>query len=531
MAATTIPSQTTGSASIQARFIQMQAGIGPDIYHYNKQRSAFSNILETGSFPKEQGDTLRTMVYGRSRVNTSSGRPTWSSHTQYGLSSDSAGISPPDISTSRGLPPVSVVKMNGWLQECSPTWAALESELIDVRNEVFSPYAMQQFEAQYRGLLYEGSNAWDEKQEELYFKNCGKKVIVGVPESGSFNTLADLSVVAPQDFSGMTGYTLAQLNATGAAPSGGASSNHSVLTGGVLENIYAQLLRAYGNDQRLKGDGYMKFPLLTSYEQSMFLHKEPGTREDLRNGDPGALLKPLGVGKTLKGFSHIINPRPRRFTLALNGSTYDFTEVNPYSGSTGNISTTISVGATAASGTQTRLTVASTAGIIADQQVRIAPTSDDADYSGTWTVTSVDSANSYVYINKAFTSTLTGVLYTQSLGRGYDILNTSYDTAPYELSFIVVPKVMKVLTLDYMTTLGNGSNFEKQNTIGDFRWVNEYDKDTNPDKTFGFFRGIMELAAQPLQTEFGWAIMHRRPDPTMLAAPNYSINTGLGSWA
>jgi len=537
MAATTVPSQTSGSASIQQRLVAAQAGLGRDIYEYNKARSIWGNAISRGTFPPGQTDLLKTITYQRSRVNTNGGRGTWASHTMYGLSSATAGNSPPDIGTSRGLPPVSTVQTNALLRQFGLDWAAVESELIDVRNEVFNAFAQEQFEKQMNQLVQSSNSMWDYKQREAYVRLCNNKVVVGKPESGSSNIFADLGVVAPQNLQGFTGYDLNQINGTGGSITNSASSNHSVLTNGILQQLYEQMaLTDASRDTRLRGAGGMaSYPLVCSSATSAYLRREPGIREDLRNGDSGSLLKGLGFNTSFLGFTHVIDNLTPRFTLALNGTTskYDFTEVLPYSENTGSISTTFTGATSVSSNAATRLDlVGSTSGIIVGSQITLAPTTaDDSDYSGTFTVLAVGSGT--VTINKAWTASASGVITTNTLGRNYDSINTSYLNAPYEMSIILHPQVMQTLTVQYPTSLGSGSSFESTTSIGDFKWVNKYDKDTNPDETMGFFRGIMEFAAKPMLTDYGWAIIHRRADPVVLASPTggASVISGLGLWA
>jgi hypothetical protein len=316
---------------------------------------------------------------------------------------------------------------------------------------------------------------------------------------------------------------------TGAAPSGGFSTKHSVLTGGVLRDIYARLCRnGAGKNSGGMSDGAPVFPLLTSPETSDYLIREAGTRNDLRWGNAGELLKPLGVTRSLCGFSHVLDHEVPRFTLALNGSVYDFTEVTPWTYQAGNISTAISGAATASSGTATLLTVTTSVGIVAGSSVTITPaTAADEEYSGSFRVISVPSATT-VLIDKAWTDDATGTLVTNTNGQAGWVENASYHTAPYEMSFILHPEVMEALTRNATTSLGAGTNFDPTTRIGDFNWQNIRNETTNPDGTFGYFRGILEFASKPMKTQYGWAIIHRRPDPTVLAAPSISVTSGLG---
>jgi hypothetical protein len=535
MAATTVPTQTSGSDSIQQRFINLESGIAGDVAAYVLGTSPWANALETGTFTGEIGDIVRNLYYERSWVGTT-GEGTWADHRALGLSSAAAGNVPPDIdaATGRSIPPVSVVETNAIQRAYGLVWAAVESEAVDVRDAVFSYKKEQQFMRQYEKLVEASGYMWNAKLREAYFQKCEQKVCIGVPESGSFNTLADLTVTGPTSFDTLSGYTDAQLNATGAAAANGYSTSHSVLTNGVLEHIHGILRRqGAGRDSKLKGtNNDPSFPLVCSNETSRYLRHEPGMRSDLRYADAGSLLKHLGYTKDWQGYTHVIDDYCPRFTLA-KSSTSAFTRVHPWTRVSGSISTAFTGASTYASGTQTQLTgVTSTAHIVAGSAIRIAPTSaSDDEYSGNFTVIAITAVDSSIVIAKAFSDTATGTIYTNTLGRAGIVRNTSYDTAPYEMSFILHPGVMKRLSLEYPTSLGSGSSFDPGARIGDFKWVNEYERNSNPDKTIGFFRGIMEFAAEPLATEYGWAIMHRRADPVMLASPSYAVAAGMGWWS
>jgi len=45
---------------------------------------------------------------------------------------------------------------------------------------------------------------------------------------------------------------------------------------------------------------------------------------------------------------------------------------------------------------------------------------------------------------------------------------------------------------------------------GKFNWLNIQDEVLNPDKTIGFFRGVIASASKPIKTEFGYAVLFAR---------------------
>jgi hypothetical protein len=525
MPATSIPSPTTGSAVIQQQFINESGRIGSDIFRYAYDTSPWARVIKRGLWPEGMGDKISVLNYERALAGTN-GKATWSNHRATGFSSTADTIAP-----GRGLPNATVVQFTQRLRDYNLAWAAVESPRIDVRDAAFSFQFKEQMRMMYDGLVDAAMRVWSYRTREEYFRLVGNKVVIGTPETGQTNALADLSVVAPTDFDTMKQYTLAQLNMTGAVPSGGFSTKHSVLTGGVLRDIYARLSR--NGAGRNSGGGAPVYNLICSPETSDYLIREAGTRNDLRWADAGQLLKPLGVTKSLAGFAHVIDHEVPRFTLALTGSLYDFTEVPTWAEQPGNISVNISSAITGGTG-RTILTVdnvspqTGTNALVPGSRVSIVPTSvDDAEYGGTWTVLSVNSATT-VIIDAPFTDTFTGVLTTNTNGQRGFVENASYNTAPYEMSFILHPEVMEALTRNSTTSLGNGTKFDPTTSIGDFKFQNIPNEATNPDGTFGYFRGILEFASKPWRTAFGWAIMHRRPDPTVLAAPNISVTSGLG---
>lgn len=529
MASTTIASPTSGSNVIQAHLVAEQGRIGGDIWSYVLGSSPWANILPRGEFKKGMGARQRTVNFDRSLAGTT-GKLTWSNHSALGFSSAATGNTPPDIAVgSRSLPPVTVIQATQKVSEFGLKWAAWESPRFDVRDAVFNFSFIEQFAAYYERVKEAAGRAWEYELRESFFSMCKNKVILGVPESGTpTSPYGDLTVKAPTSFSTLLQYSLAQLNMTGAAPANGYSTSHSVLTNGVLQDIKAKLIRL-GADKLPALGGNL--PLVCSPEQKFYLLHEPGMRSDLRYGDAGKLLKAMGDNytTTFLGFNFIPDNEVPRFTLALVSAAYDFTEVLPWTYQAGNLSTSVSSAATYSSGTSTELTVTSTSGIVANNVVRLAPTSaSDDEYSGEFTVLAVTSSTTLI-INKEFTDTCTATLYLSGNGEAGWVPNPSYDVAPYEMSFIVLPGVMEVQTLDYPTTLGQGSSFTgAAKPLGSARWVNYENEDWNPDGTMGFYRGMFEYAAKPKMTEHGYAIMHRRAPSITLASPSFAITAGLG---
>lgn len=97
---------------------------------------------------------------------------------------------------------------------------------------------------------------------------------------------------------------------------------------------------------------------------------------------------------------------------------------------------------------------------------------------------------------------------------GYKLeLNGSYFNAPQEDSFIVHPEAVKQLCLPTLSEQRKPTNenaFQKVVYAGSWRWCNIRHQTDNPKGDHGFFRGIFNLACEPLYTDFGVRIRHGR---------------------
>lgn len=532
MPATTIPSPTSGSSVIQQLLINESHRIGSDIFRYAYDTSPWARMVRRGTWPNGMGSSIAIMNFERALVGTTTGKGTWANHTALGFSTASTGNTPPDISTSRGLPPTQTMQMAQRLREFNLAWTAVESPRINVNDAAFSFQFQEQVKNIYEGLKDAAMRVWSYRTREEYFRLVANKYIVGINTTGSTSSaLADLGVKAPTSFDTMLQYTLAQLNATGSTVSGGYSTAHGVLTNGVLRDIYARLCRVgAGLNSGGKSNGAPVFALICSPETSDYLVREPGTRSDLRWGNAPELLKPLGVDRSFNGFAHTIDHEVPRFTLALNGSAYDFTEVLPWAYQAGSVSTRInSATATGAPSGCCILNIDSTAGLVSGSIVSITVnTASDDEMIGDFRVLSILNSSQLILEAPTFTDDFTGYLTTRTNGQASWVENPSYHTAPYEMSFILHPEVMEALVPSVPTTLGSGTEFSPRTAIGEFKFLNIPNEQNNPDGTMGYWRGIMEFASKPIKTAFGWAIIHRRPDPTYTAAPVLSLTSGLG---
>lgn len=88
-------------------------------------------------------------------------------------------------------------------------------------------------------------------------------------------------------------------------------------------------------------------------------------------------------------------------------------------------------------------------------------------------------------------------------------VNPDYATAEYEDLFIASPQVLK-FAIPGSSINGGALSFPAQDYMGNFRWINKYDLECNPDENIGYFRGILGYGAQPGIPEYGAVLRFRR---------------------
>jgi hypothetical protein len=92
---------------------------------------------------------------------------------------------------------------------------------------------------------------------------------------------------------------------------------------------------------------------------------------------------------------------------------------------------------------------------------------------------------------------------------GLTTVNGAYDSAPYEVAYVIHPEVMES-QIPAPFSGSNGLTFNPVNYSGDFKWTNILSEATNPDGTVGFFRGVLAAASKPIKTDFGYVIIFKR---------------------
>lgn len=88
-----------------------------------------------------------------------------------------------------------------------------------------------------------------------------------------------------------------------------------------------------------------------------------------------------------------------------------------------------------------------------------------------------------------------------------------YIYATYAKSYVVLKQVFTMETPNQITAPGGRLNFPPIDYMGSFKWLNIPDAKCNPRGEKGFFDAVFTSAARPMNTWFGWSILHRRCPP------------------
>lgn len=93
------------------------------------------------------------------------------------------------------------------------------------------------------------------------------------------------------------------------------------------------------------------------------------------------------------------------------------------------------------------------------------------------------------------------------------IINTAWEVAPYEESFIFDPEVMHQLIPQPITNPAPMFRFNPVEYTGDWKVMNIPNRECNPDGNLIYHRGILAAASMPVQPQRGVAFVHLRCNP------------------
>lgn len=252
--------------------------LADEIFKRNFARSPWQMLLKRGEYPRGLGDTINVLTYERSAPTDAA--PTW------------ATVSTVD-GTEGGacLPTATKVAIASTTRNFGLARRVLEGPDF-CAEDLRTPFELEQQLNAITDILAEYVRLeWDIRDRNEYFRLCKRKVVVdGCPPTETF---------------------------TGAATYPAAEAT-SVLTQGILDRYKAKLFRDGAQQSALgQTNGMPVLTLICSMETSDNIIKtNADVRQDLRWGNPGELLKALGVEREYRGFYHVYDAYPRRFTYA-----------------------------------------------------------------------------------------------------------------------------------------------------------------------------------------------------------------------
>lgn len=267
-------------------FAEESGRIGPDILRRTTHISPWLDLVQTGQWTPEMGDTVKVLTAGRILPTDSDGlvsEPTWTDITSSGTYGQAGGACLPTVTTLKG---------GNTLAEYKLTQTALESESFCIANLRNGWQVAKQMSALKKGLADSTKFTLVERARSEFARVATNQLLVtstGVVE----------------------GTTM---------PSGSGKSPANI-TDELMRDVYSNLVTigAAESPLLLKADGAPVFSFFTSLEQSRILKVASGTRDDFRWNPSlvGELTKIFSAYGSMSapqsGFQHLVDPTPPRW--------------------------------------------------------------------------------------------------------------------------------------------------------------------------------------------------------------------------
>jgi|8_EtaG_2_1085327.scaffolds.fasta_scaffold07889_3 hypothetical protein len=301
---------TPADLSISHLLVEETGRISGDIYRRTIDTSPWLKLVKQGAWPNEMGDTLSVLTYERTLAASQS----WSN-----INSDSTTFC---IPTATEIDNAQTTRTYGLAH------TAIESAPICVHGVRMGYRFREQLKAVYDNLVENVSWAWKNRYRDQYESWAGNHIIAGSTTAGGSTLLSGSGT---------------NMGGTGMPTQDGGTdlvtASISRLTQGLLDRVYMQLVRdGAGINPMGRENGRPVFTIITSAESSDKIIRESEIRDDFRySPQVSELLKPLGVERSYRGFYHLIDPFPKRYTYnsaytgtGTGGDMAQWVEVAPY---------------------------------------------------------------------------------------------------------------------------------------------------------------------------------------------------------
>lgn len=99
---------------------------------------------------------------------------------------------------------------------------------------------------------------------------------------------------------------------------------------------------------------------------------------------------------------------------------------------------------------------------------------------------------------------------TTSFGKKYK-KNPTYESADYEVATILPPKVYECVYEPSTPTAFAGMNFDPQNYVGEFRWINNQTFEGHNDRgNLGYYMADVRIGCKPINPDLGVSILSQK---------------------
>lgn len=273
-----------GCANITNILTQESGRFQDEIWRRVLPTSPWVGLVKRGVFPKGMGNTISSLTYERSAPLEAV--PAW---TQISVANDSVVPGGTCTPTAAKVPVASTQRSYSLFRRVleGPDFCAsdlvfpfqLRAQLEQI-TKILTEYTREEWEIRYR--------------HDYVLSLINNKTIVNLALTSGASTPGTL-------FDGID-----------------ANCATAILTQGVLNRKKAVLLRNGAIESALgKENNGPILTLVTDYETSeRIIYSDQDIRQDIRFGKPNELLAPYGVERSYRGFYHLLDPFPMRFTCA-----------------------------------------------------------------------------------------------------------------------------------------------------------------------------------------------------------------------
>lgn len=276
-------------ATVNDQFARNDSMFGAWIHEQMRETDPWYNLIKKEAFPEGRGYTQRDIMI--ERMSTYDDQGSWTAIT----ASNGSTINP------LSLPAFTDLAWGQSYTNWSPYMNSYRTQCVSLDDFKFDHEITKQVQATVDQLALVTSEIMANRAR---YESARLMPAVSI-NPGYGNANGAYGIVDTTHAFGKTGLTLSsyQLN-----------QSH-------LDDLWEACLKdgaGAASSRASVADGAAVLALITSRLRSDYIIKQAGIRDDYHWGDPGELLKPLGVRRVFRGFAHICDVEIPRFNFATN---------------------------------------------------------------------------------------------------------------------------------------------------------------------------------------------------------------------